>query len=94
MDYVPGSLAGLNESVKTCLLPSNATFIDPANKEVISNFNRFGQAIGTITGDCTIASAEAWKKLKASWQKAAVICSVAETDYTANNFGRFKVDVN
>ena len=94
LDYVPGSLGGLNESVKTCLLPSNATFIDPANKEFISNFNRFGEAIDALTGDCMIASAEAWKKLKASWQKAAVICSVAETDYTANNFSGFKVDVN
>lgn len=63
-------------------------------KRLFHIFNRFGQAIGTITGDCTMGSAEAWKKLKASWQKAAVICSVAETDYTANNFGRFKVDVN
>ena len=70
------------------------SLIQPMDQEVISSFNRFGQTIGATSGDFVIVSAKVWKLLKASWQKEAVICSVAETYYTTNNFAGFKVDMN
>ena len=70
------------------------SLIQPMDQEVISSFNRFGQTIGATSGNFVIVSVKVWKLLKASWQKEAVICSVAETYYTTNNFAGFKVDMN
>lgn len=86
LSYAPDSLGLLNENVKTCVFTIKHNFIDQPVDRFISAFN--GLLVGYWCHDwrsCNFCS-WVWKKWEASWQKA-VICSVAETYYTANSHG-------